>query len=229
MEHFSWFTLANLGRYDHVLGALLVLVFLTLGGLKVRSNLRKAGSVLPETRITLTTIFEILTIDFLLDLLAGIFGSRDKAKKFFPILGTSFVFILCMNLLGLIPGFLPPSGNFNTTVACSLVIFIMYNYYGIREHGLAYAKHFLGPIIWIAPLMIVIELISNIVRPISLSLRLFWNITGDHLVLGIFMNLTHFIVPVLFLALGIFVSVLQAFVFTILSSIYIALAVAHEH
>ncbi|MEM4658875.1 MAG: F0F1 ATP synthase subunit A, partial [Candidatus Methanosuratincola sp.] len=71
--------------------------------------------------------------------------------------------------------------------------------------------------------------ISNIVRPVSLSLRLFWNITGDHLVLGIFMNLTHFIVPVLFLALGIFVSVLQAFVFTILSSIYIALAVAHEH
>jgi F-type H+-transporting ATPase subunit a len=229
MEHFSWFTLAHLGRYDHVMGALLVLAFLALGGLKIRSNLKKTGSVLPETRITLTTIFEILTIDFLLDLFAGIFGSRDKAKKFFPILGTSFVFILCINLLGLIPGFLPPSGNFNTTVACSLVIFIMYNYYGIREHGLGYVKHFLGPVIWIAPLMIVIELISNIVRPVSLSLRLFWNITGDHLVLGIFMNLTHFIVPVLFLALGIFVSVLQAFVFTILSSIYIALAVAHEH
>jgi len=105
----------------------------------------------------------------------------------------------------------------------------MYNYYGIKDNGLAYLKHFMGPMIYIAPLMIIIEIISHIVRPVSLSLRLFWNMTGDHLVLGIFTDLTHFIIPVLFIALGLFVSFLQAFIFTILSSIYISLSIAHEH
>jgi F-type H+-transporting ATPase subunit a len=87
----------------------------------------------------------------------------------------------------------------------------------------------MGPMIYIAPLMIVIEFISHLVRPLSLSLRLFWNMTGDHLVLGIFTNLTHLVIPAAFIALGLFVSFLQAFIFTVLSAIYIALSVTHEH
>ena len=229
MEHFSWFTLFGLERYDHVLGAILVVLFLTFASYKIKNNLSKGESVLPDEKISLRNIFEILTIDFLFDLFENIMGSRDKAKKYLPLLGASFIFILFSNLLGLIPGFLAPTGNFNTPVACALVIFVMYNYYGFREHGLSYLKQFVGPLVYIAPLMFIIELVSHFVRPVSLSLRLFWNMTGDHLVLGIFTNLTHLLIPALFIALGLFVSVLQAFIFTILSAIYISLSVAHEH
>lgn len=229
MDHFSWFTLAGLGNYDHIISAVLIVVLVSLAAVKIKSSLKKPEAVLPDDKLTIRNIFEILTIDFLLDLLTGVLGSREKAIRFFPLLATSFIFILFINLLGLIPGFLPPSGNFNTTSACAIIIFIMYNYYGFREHGIGYLKHFVGPVVWLAPLFIPIEIISNIVRPLSLSLRLFWNMTGDHLVLGIFTNLTHIIVPTLFVMLGIFVSALQAFVFTILSTIYISLATAHEH
>lgn len=229
MGHYSWFTQLNLIKYDHVFGSLIVLVFLFLAARKIKSNIDKSDSVIPGDKFSLQNIFEILSVDFLLDLLTGIFGSRKSAKRFFPLLGTSFFFILFSNMLGLLPGFLPPTGNFNTPVACALVIFVMYNYYGFKDNGLGYLKHFMGPMIYIAPLMIIIEVISHIVRPVSLSLRLFWNMTGDHLVLGIFTDLTHFIIPVLFIALGLFVSFLQAFIFTILSSIYISLSIAHEH
>lgn len=229
MEHFSWFTLFGLERYDHVLGAILVVLFLTFASYKIKNNLSKGESVLPDDKVSLRNIFEILTIDVLFDLFANIMGSRDKAKKYLPLLGASFIFILFSNLLGLIPGFLAPTGNFNTPVACALVIFVMYNYYGFKEHGLSYLKQFAGPLVYIAPLMFIIELVSHFVRPVSLSLRLFWNMTGDHLVLGIFTNLTHLLIPALFIALGLFVSVLQAFIFTVLSAIYISLSVAHEH
>src|SRR3972149_9588066 len=223
MEHFSWFTLFGLGKYDPILGAILVVLFLIFAGYKIKKSLSNENAVLPEEKFSLRTIFEILTIDFLLDLFTSMMGSREKAKRYFPLLGTSFMFILFGNLLGLIPGFLSPTGNFNTPVACALVIFVMYNFYGFKANGAAYLKHFAGPIIYIAPLMIVIEIISHLVRPLSLSLRLFWNMTGDHLVLGIFTNLTHFVVPALF------ISFLQAFIFTVLSAIYISLSTAHEH
>jgi len=229
MEHFSWFTLLGLGRYDPILGAILVVLFLIFAAYKIKKNLSKEDAVLPDVKFSLRTIFEILTIDFLLDLFTNMMGSREKAKRYFPLLGTAFMFILFSNLLGMIPGFLAPTGNFNTPVACALVVFIMYNFYGFKEHGIGYLKQFAGPLIYIAPLMFVIELVSHLVRPASLSLRLFWNMTGDHLVLGIFTNLTHLVIPALFIALGLFVSLLQAFIFTVLSAIYISLAITHEH
>jgi F-type H+-transporting ATPase subunit a len=219
----------GLGRYDHVLGAILVVLFLTFAAYKIKGNLSKKNSILPDERLSLRNVFEILTLDFLLDLFTSIMGSREKAKRYFSLLGSAFFFILFSNILGLIPGFLPPTGNYNTPVACALVIFVMYNYYGFKENGIGYLKHFMGPMIYIAPLMMIIEFISHLVRPLSLSLRLFWNMTGDHLVLGIFTNLTHFVIPAIFIALGLFVSFLQAFIFTVLSAIYIALSVAHEH
>ena len=229
MEHFSWFTLLGLEDYDHVLGALLVVLFLIFASNSVRKHLSKEDAVLPDEKFSLRSLFEILTIDLLLDLFTNIMGSREKAKKYFPLLGTAFVFILFSNLLGIIPGFLAPTGNFNTPVACALVVFVMYNYYGVKENGIGYLKQFAGPIIYMAPFIFVIEIVSHLVRPASLSLRLFWNMTGDHLVLGIFTNLTHIVIPALFIGLGVFVSFLQAFVFTILSAIYISLAIAHEH
>jgi len=228
MEHFSWFTLIGLGQYDYILGSILVLILLALAGFSIKKALSKEDSVLPDEKFSIRTIFEILTIDFLFDLFTNMLGSKENAKKYFPLLGASFFFILFANFLGIIPGFLPPTGNFNVPVACALVIFVMYNFYGFKENGLAYLKHFAGPVIFLAPLMFIIEVISHFVRPVSLSLRLFMNITGDHLILGVFTNLVHYIIPAIFIGLGIFVSFLQAFIFTVLSAIYISLATAHE-
>lgn len=224
----SWFTLLGLGKYDYILGAILVVVLLLLAGLKIRSVLSKDNTVLPDEKFSIKTIFEVLTLDFLFDLFTNVLGSREKAKKFFPLLAGSFFFIMFANLLGIVPGFLPPTGNFNTPVACAIVIFIMYNYYGFKENGWDYLKHFAGPVLFLAPLMFIIELVSHFVRPVSLSLRLFMNISGDHLVLGVFTNLLHWVLPAIFVGLGIFVSLLQAFIFTILSTIYITLATAHD-
>lgn len=229
MEHFSWFGLLNLIEYDHVIGSVLVLIILVILALIFRSSISRDESVLPDSKFSLTNIFEILGLDFLFALFEDIFGSREKARKYYPLLAGSFFFILFANLLGIIPGFLPPTGNINTTLGFSLLIFIMYNYYGFQEHGAGYLKHFTGPVLFLAPLMVIIEIVSHIVRPVSLSLRLFMNITGDHMVLGVFTNLTHILIPAIFIALGIFVSFLQAFIFTILSAIYIALSEAHTH
>ena len=165
----------------------------------------------------------------MLDLLTNIFGSENKARKFLPLLGGSFLFIFFSNLLGVFPGFYPATQNLNSTLAMSLVIFFTYNYLGFKEHGAGYLKHFMGPVLYLAPLMIFIEVVSHLVRPASLSLRLFWNMFGDHLVLQIFSNLTPYIVPAIFIGLGVFVSFLQAFIFTILSSIYISLSTSHDH
>ena len=218
----------GLGQYDYILGSILVLILLTLSGLSIKKALSGEDSVLPDEKFSIRTIFEILTIDFLFDLFTNMLGSKENAKKYFPILGASFFFILFANFLGIIPGFLPPTGNFNVPVACALVIFVMYNFYGFKENGLGYLKHFAGPVVFLAPLMFIIEVISHFVRPVSLSLRLFMNITGDHLILGVFTNLVHYIIPAIFIGLGIFVSFLQAFIFTVLSAIYISLATAHE-
>ena len=228
MEHFSWFTLIGLGHYDYVWGSLVVLLLIILAGLKIKSTLSKEESVLPDEKFSIRSIFEILTIDFLFDLFTNMLGSRELAKRYFPLLGATFFFILIANLLGLVPGFSSPTGNFNTPVACALVIFVMYNYYGFKANGIEYLKHFAGPVVFLAPLMFVIEIISHFVRPVSLSLRLFMNMTGDHMVLGVFTNLVHYVVPAIFIGLGIFVSFLQAFIFTVLSAIYIALATSHE-
>jgi len=229
MEHFSWFTLLNLIEHDHMLGAVLVLLMLTAIGLVLRSKLSADSAVIPDSNISFSNFFQIIGLDFLFDIFENIFGSKEKAKKYFPLLAGSFFFILFLNLLGVVPGFLPPTGTLNTTLAFGILIFVLYNYYGFREHGISYLKQFAGPVLFLAPLMIIIELISHLVRPISLSLRLFMNVTGDHMVLGVFTNLTHLIVPAIFVGLGIFVSFLQAFIFTVLSAIYIALAEAHTH
>ena len=212
-----------------MLGAVLVLLILTALGIILRNKFSDDSSVVPDSNVSFSNFFQVLGLDFLFGIFVNIFGSEEKAKKYFPLLGGSFFFILFLNLLGIVPGFLPPTGTLNTTLAFGIIIFVMYNYYGFREHGIGYLKHFMGPVLFLAPLMIIIEVISHLVRPLSLSLRLFMNITGDHMVLGVFTNLLHIVLPAIFVGLGIFVSFLQAFIFTVLSAIYIALAEAHSH
>ena len=141
--------------------------------------------------------------------------------------GTFFVFILCANLIGLLPGFSPPTSNFNVILVLGVLSFIAYNVYGFREQGLGYLKHFVGPIWWLGILMVPQELINHLLRPVSLSLRLFGDMTGDHVVPEIFTDLTKVVIPVVFYMLGAFVSLVQAVVFTPLSMVYVSLAVAH--
>ena len=138
------------------------------------------------------------------------------------------LFILFNNLSGLVPGFMPATDNVNTTFACSLTVFVLTHYYGIREHGIKYVKHFMGPVWWLAPIMIPIEVIGHLSRPLSLGLRLFGNIMGDHLVTGIFFMLIPLFVPLIGMVLGTFVALVQAFVFILLSMAYFSGAVAHE-
>ncbi len=229
MDHFSW--LGHLfhadHHYIHIYHAALTAIVLFLLGLVVYFKLRDTEKKLvPSSKMGVASIFEV-GVESILGLMEGIIG--PSAKKYFPIIGALFIYIFINNMMGVLPGFLPPTDNINTTLACGLVVFVYFNYVGIKEQGIVhYLKHFAGPVIFLAPLMFIIELVGVFVRPMSLALRLFGNMTGDHLVLGIFSDLVPLVIPVLFLGLGIFVSFIQAFVFSLLSTIYVALALPQE-
>jgi F-type H+-transporting ATPase subunit a len=137
-------------------------------------------------------------------------------------------FILFNNLIGLVPGFVPATDTLKTNVALSGLVFVMTHVYGFKAHGISYIKHFIGPLWYLAPLMLPIELISHIARPVSLALRLMGNIFADHKVVSSFFLLVPFLVPLPFLILGILVSVVQTLVFSLLTMVYIDMAVAHE-
>jgi F-type H+-transporting ATPase subunit a len=153
----------------------------------------------------------------------------EKGKPFFPLIATLAVFILVSNLIGLVPGFFPPTANINTTAACAVVVFVATHVVGIKEHGAGYIKHFLGPIIWLAPMMFFIEVIGHFSRVISLTLRLFGNMNGHELVLIIFFGLAPFLVPLPMMLMGVLVSFIQAFVFMLLAMIYIQGSLEHAH
>lgn len=215
-------------QYLHILLAGVAAAILLLAGFVANRRLRHTEACLvPKASPTPSTFFEVL-VEALLGLMEGVMGKR--AWKYFPLIGALFLYIFICNLMGLIPGLAPPTDNINTNAACAILVFLYYNTVGIKEHGfLNYAKHFLGPVLWLGPLMLVIELVSHMVRPVSLSVRLFGNMTGDHMVLGVFSELTPLLVPVIFLALGLFISFIQAFVFSLLSIIYITLATEEAH
>jgi len=210
---------------DAISHALLVSIILI--GLALYLKFKAPRQIIPSDKVSLGNILEAL-IEFVYGLLEENIGSAGK--RYIPIIGALFIFILVGNLLGLLPGFLPPTEDININAGCALVVFFTYQGIGFKEHGVSYLKHFAGPIWWLAPFMFVIELIGHVARPFSLSIRLFGNIMGDHKVLEIFSNLVPIGVPVFNLALGTFVSVIQALVFSLLSIIYISLALeSGEH
>ena len=153
----------------------------------------------------------------------------EKGKPFFPLIATLAVFILVSNLIGLVPGFYPPTANINTTAACAVIVFVTTHVVGVKEHGAGYIKHFLGPIAWLAPMMFFIEVIGHCSRVISLTLRLFGNMNGHELVLIIFFGLAPFLVPLPMMLMGVLVSFIQAFVFMLLAMIYIQGSLEHAH
>ncbi|WPU65408.1 F0F1 ATP synthase subunit A [Peredibacter starrii] len=154
---------------------------------------------------------------------------EDATKKYFSYVIFVFFFILINNLIGILPGSMSANQNLNTTLALGIFTFFYFNFQGIRAVGFVnYMKHFAGPMPALALLIFPIEIISVSVRPLSLALRLRGNMDGDHLILGIFSELVPYIVPIPFYAMGMFVGFLQAFVFTLLTMIYIGMATAHH-
>ncbi|MFQ5464850.1 MAG: F0F1 ATP synthase subunit A [Thermodesulfobacteriota bacterium] len=154
-----------------------------------------------------------------------------KGKKYFPFIMTFAVFIFVCNVLGMIPGLFPPTANLNTTLALALIVFVATHVIGFKEHGIKYVKHFMGPVWWLAPLMIPIEIIGHFARPVSLSLRLFGNIMGHEQIVGVLLLLMPIAYPLLALTtvLGILVIFIQAFIFALLSMMYIGGALEEAH
>jgi F-type H+-transporting ATPase subunit a len=172
-------------------------------------------------------IFEIL-ISGIEEFAVGITG--EEGRWLLPVIATIFIYIATCNLIGLIPGFFPPTASINTTVACALTVVVFTHVIGIKYHGAGYIKHFLGPVWWMIPIILPIELIGHAARVLSLSFRLFGNMMGHELVLGILFGLAGaFFAPLPIMALGIFVALVQAFVFFLLSVMYFTSAMEHAH
>lgn len=216
----------------HVFGALLVLLFVVIGAVVYRTAVAGAGqpgndaAIVPPDRFNLRNLFEMFT-DAVVSVSSGVMG-EENARRYLPIIGTLAIFIFFSTLLALIPGFIPPTATLKTNLALALTVFVLTHAFGVREHGLKYFKHFLGPIWWLAPLMLPIEIVSHLARPISLSLRLLGNVAADHKVVAAFFVLVPVLLPVPFLILGVLVAIVQTLVFCLLSMVYIQGAVAHE-
>ncbi|MFO0675128.1 MAG: F0F1 ATP synthase subunit A [Polyangiaceae bacterium] len=183
-------------------------------------------SIIPDDKLTLRTFFELLIGTFY-DMMKDMMGP-ERAKRYFPIIGTAACFIFFSNFLGMIPGFNPPTSSWNVTMGCALVVFVMFNYYGIKENGLGYFKHLMGPMPLLAPLIFPLEVISLCLRPITLSVRLMLNMAVDHLLLSIVLAMFPLLLPIPIMVLGTLVAIVQVVVFCLLSSIYITLATEHE-
>lgn len=246
MSHFSWvqllgglvhvFESLGLSHADAVIALTTWLICFGLLGLALlaRRGLNRAialGGTLqyvPVHRPTITNFFEIYT-QAIFNLAESILGKKD-ARTYYWLIGGLFIYILVGNLLSVVPGTLPPTDNISNNFAMALTVFLVFNAAGLVVNGFGYVRHLMGPVLLLSWLMFPIELIGLLVRPVSLSVRLAGNIFGDHTVFGIMSQLSPawLPIPAIFLALGIFVSFLQAFVFTLLSTIYIGLSVAHE-
>lgn len=213
----------------HVFGVALVLLFLIAAAATFRAAVVGGGrsAIVPPKRFGLRNLIELFT-DAVLSVAEGVMGEKN-ARRFLPLIGTLAFFIFFSNILALIPGFAPPTATLKTNAALALTVFVLTHVYGVREHGLSYFKHFLGPFWWLAPMMLPIELVSHIARPVSLSLRLLGNIAADHKVVASFFALLPLLLPVPFLVLGVLVAIIQTLVFCLLAMVYIQGAVAHEH
>jgi F-type H+-transporting ATPase subunit a len=168
-----------------------------------------------------------LVVEGLLGFMERVMGHH--ARQHLAIIGGIALLIVTANLLGIIPGLFSPTVNINITAGCAITVFVYYHVIGFRRHGVSYIKQFTGPVWWLAPLMLPIELISHFIRPFTLSLRLFANMRGHEIVLLIITLLVPVIAPLIIVFQGIFVSFIQGFVFMLLSMIYIAGAEEEHH
>lgn len=240
MEHHEFFVSTIFNRYivnpiaellgvhaDHdLLPAHVVMIILVSLGL-VMFSLFLRGRLSADRPGIVQQVVE-LAVSGITDFMGDIIG--PGARRFFPLVGTLFFYILVCNLLGLIPGFMSPTSNINVTAGCGIIVFIYYNYQGFKAHGFwKYLAHFAGPSLVIAPLLFVIEIISHLARPFSLSVRLFGNIFAEELIIASLNQIFPFLVTIPVMALAIFASTIQAFIFIVLTMVYIGGAVEHSH
>ena len=209
-----------------IAAAMIVFLLSAIVALLIHIAYRRRDGVIPNGGLTDTAVFEYL-VDAINSFLESILDKHTPDFSRFLI--GIFFFILFSNLLGLIPGFIAPTANFSVNLAMALMVFIYYNYIGVKHHGFSYFKVFLGPVWWLMFLMLPIELLSHFARILSLSLRLTGNMSGEHTVITIFTNMIPIGVPAIFLFLGLLTAVLQAFVFMTLSAIYILLSLEIDH
>ncbi len=213
--------LPTFGLQVHTILMIYIIIGLAIFGLLITKRLKMVPG---QTQ----SIMELL-VDAFLGLIDQSMG--PKGRKYFPFIMTFAVFIFFANVLGLIPGLLPPTANINTTVALALLVFFATHVIGVKEHGLKYFKHFVGPVWWLAPLMIPIEIIGHIARPVSLSLRLFGNMMGHEQIVTVLLILMPAAYPLLALstALGVLVILIQSFIFALLSMMYLGGALEEAH
>lgn len=154
----------------------------------------------------------------------------EEGRFVFPLIATLGFFILTCNYMGMIPGFFAPTASLNTTGACAIIVVVFTHIIGVKFHGPKYIKHFMGPVWWLVPLIFPIELIGHLARVLSLSIRLFGNVFGEELVLGILFFLVGlYLAPLPMMFLGLFTGFIQAFIFCLLSMLYFAGAIEHAH
>lgn len=206
--------------------ALVVGLVLTVS-LIVRSRLRDPEqAIIPEDRLSLRTFVEIF-LSYFYDLAKSVMGP-ERAKKYYAVIGAAAMFVFFSNIMALIPGMPVATGSLSITFGCALVVFVLFNVYGVMANGFGYLKHLMGPVWYMAPVVFPIELISLCVRPITLAVRLMLNMSVDHMILGIMMGMVPLLVPVSVQLLGVIIILVQTLVFTLLTAVYIALATEHD-
>jgi F-type H+-transporting ATPase subunit a len=213
---------------EPILTSMLYMAIIVILALIVRRRvLRLKDAVVPPDGLTLTTFLEVF-VAYFYGMVKETAGAAN-AKRYFPLIGSLALYIFFSNIVGLIPGVSSPTSSWGVTIGCALIVLVVFNYYGIRENGVHYFKHFLGPKWYLAPLMLLIEIFSVIlVRPFTLSVRLMVNISVDHLLVAVFLSLVPLLVPIPIMVLGIIVAVVQTLVFCLLTTVYIALATEHH-
>ena len=220
-EPLLYINVPGLEHYPHVTYTWVIMIVLAI------------SSYLVGRRITLSpegggqTFFEA-AVEWIANFMEENIG--HGGSKYMPLIGTLAFFILSCNLIGLIPGFISPTANINTNAAMAVVVFLSYHYIGIKKHGIVkYSKSFAGPIWWLAPLMLPVEIIAHLARPLTLTLRLFGNIKGEDLVLIILASVFPLLAPVPMMFLAILTSIIQTVIFSLLSMFYIAGALEEHH
>lgn len=182
--------------------------------------------ILPDDGVTLRNVLELIV-----DAIAGLARDNmgDEWRRWFPLVGTIFFFILISNLMGLFPGLGGATSFVETTTGWAIISVVIAEYVGIRKHGFGYIKHFLGPIWWLAPVFLILEIPLHIARVLTLSVRLLANMFADHTIVGVWLMLVPFVLPAIFMGLGLVIAILQAFVFSLLTMIYIGQALDEAH
>jgi F-type H+-transporting ATPase subunit a len=220
--------------------AVLAVVLITVAAMSIKKRLAtEHGGILPDEGVTLRNVVEVMVIQ-LADLCESTMG--EDYRKHFPVIGTIFFFVLVSNLMGLVPWVGGATSDVNTAAAWATISFLYYNAIGIRTHGWKYVYQFMGPALWnpkignttyhvrpLTPLFLPLEIVLHMARILTLTIRLVANMFADHTVIGVWIGMIPVVVPAIFMGLGLMVSFLQAFVFALLTMIYIGSALQEPH